>query len=90
MTTWQDIETEGRPVPLHVREGIASEWRRWFAWRPARLEQGGRVWLRSTWRRRFYPPIWFTPPAPVNGWLEYSDERRSRWEDPSPPSKEGE
>lgn len=65
--------------PLHIQDGHASEWKRWFAWRPVRSEQGFQIWLRKTWRRKFFPPMWFCPPAPYNGWNEYSDERRGFW-----------
>jgi hypothetical protein len=69
-------------APLHVREGLVTEWAPWFAWRPVRSEQGRWIWCRRTWRRRFRPPAWFVPPAPGNGWAEYSDERRGYWEHP--------
>lgn len=65
-------------VPLHITDGKAGAWERWFAWRPVRSEQGFWVWGRSTWRRWFYPPIWFVPPAPWR-WREYSDERCGWW-----------
>ena len=68
-------------VPLHILEGVATEWRRWFAWRPVWSEQGGWIWLRWTWCRHFTPPIWFTPPAPFGGWFEYSDRRLGWWEE---------
>jgi len=67
-------------TPMHVREGSASSWRRWFAWRPVHTERDGWIWLRFTFRRRFYPPIWFCPPAPFNGWFEYSDDKLGFWE----------
>ena len=67
-------------APLHVKEGRATEWRSHFAWWPVRLEQGGWAWMRSTWRRRFQPPAWFCPPAPIDGWNEYSDQKKSFWE----------
>lgn len=75
-------------APLHILDGEATAWERWFAWRPVLSEQGRYIWLRLTWRRRFYPPIWFCPPAPADGWSEYSDSRQSFWEsfrDPEPP-----
>lgn len=66
--------------PLHVIEGAATDWERWFAWRPVRTEQNAFCWLRSTWRRRFFPPLWFVPPAPVS-WWQYSDTQRTFWDD---------
>lgn len=72
-------------VPLHILEGTMTAWERWFAWRPVRSEQGNWIWLRSTWRRRFYPPLWFCPPAPVDGWVEYSDSRHGFWQDSRDP-----
>lgn len=68
-------------VPMHYLEGGATEWQKWFAWRPVRSEQGAWVWLRWTWRRRFTPPLWFCPPAPFDGWIEYSDDRLGYWEE---------
>jgi hypothetical protein len=68
-----------RELPLHIVDGEAQAWHRWFAWRPVRSEQGSYIWLRVTWRRRFLPPLWFCPPAPFEGWYEYSDERRGYW-----------
>lgn len=67
-------------IPLHIREGRASEWVRWFALRPVKSEQGHWIWLRWTWRRHFQPPAWFVPPAPATGWFEYSDIRKGFWE----------
>jgi hypothetical protein len=67
-------------APRHISEGHATSWVRWFAWRPVKTEQGRWVWLRHTYRRRFLPPLWFVPPAPFMGWMEYSDERRGPWE----------
>lgn len=65
--------------PLHVIEGKATAWSRHFVWLPVRSEQGFWIWLRRTWRRRFFAPIWFDP-APWDGWYQYSDERLSFWE----------
>jgi hypothetical protein len=66
-------------APMHVREGIFSPWKEHFAWWPVLSEQGDRIWLRHTWRRRFYAAVWFDP-APWDGWYEYSDVRLSKWE----------
>jgi hypothetical protein len=71
-------------IPLHILEGSPLPWHRWFAWRPVRSEQGDWIWMRKTWRRRFLPPVWFIPPAPADGWNEYSDIRKSFWEEVSP------
>lgn len=71
-------------TPMHYYEGLTSEWQRWFAWRPVKLEQGGWCWLRRTWRRRFTPPLWFVPPAPFDGWIEHSDEQLGYWEERAP------
>lgn len=64
--------------PMHVSEGAATPWKRWFAWRPVRTEQQTRVWLRPTWRRRYYPAPWFIMEA-QGGWWEYSDVPQGRW-----------
>lgn len=66
-------------APLHIIDGQALGWTRWFAWRPVRSEQGNWIWLRSTWRREFYPPLWFCPPAPYM-WREYSDTKQNYWD----------
>ena len=68
-------------APIYFRESAFTPWRRHFAWWPRLLEQGGRAWLRLTWRRRVLPPAWFVPPAPATGWFEYSDHKLSCWED---------
>ena len=70
-------------TPLHYLDGFATEWRPWFAWRPVRLEQRKWAWLRWTYCRRFTPPLWFCPPAPFNGWIEYSDVKLGYWEEPA-------
>ena len=67
-------------TPLHFREAVFSEWELWFAWRPVKSEQGKWIWLRQTWRRTVIPPAWFVPPAPGDGWSEYSDHKKSFWE----------
>ena len=68
-------------APLHIQEGVASEWEPWFAWYPVKTEQGPWIWLCRTYRRFFYPPAWFIPPAPWR-WREYSCVQKSFWEVP--------
>jgi hypothetical protein len=65
-------------VPMHVTEGHGEMWRRWFAWRPVRAEQGQLIWLRYTYRRRFWAAAWFVIPF----WEEYSDIKQSFWGSP--------
>lgn len=65
-------------LPMHIQEGQAGPWLRWFAWYPVRSEQDFWIWLRYTCRRWSYPPVWFCPPAPWR-WCEYSDERKNWW-----------
>jgi len=72
-------ESEQPYRPLHVIEGYRLPWERWFAWYPVRSEQGYRVWLRWTWRSRFFAALWFDP-APYGGYFQYSDERKDFWE----------
>jgi len=67
-------------APLHIRESFVTEWARHFAWLPTRTEQRTWVWLRWTWKRSVRPPAWFIPPAPADGWNEYSDDKRGYWE----------
>lgn len=67
-------------TPLHVREGFHTHWWRWFAWHPVRTEQGRWVWLRHTYRRLFWPPMWFCPPGPHGGVYEHSDVCRGFWD----------
>lgn len=71
-------------APLHVQEGCHTAWRRKFVFM-AQLEQGGWAILRRTWRRRFYAPLWFCPPAPYDGWHQYSDIQLGFWEIESAP-----
>jgi hypothetical protein len=68
-----------KDAPLHIHEARYTRWSRWFAWRPVKTEQCRSVWLRWTYRRKVYPPIWFVPPAPIV-WNEFSDEQRGFWE----------
>lgn len=70
-------------APLHVREGKYSAWRSWFAWYPVVTEQRTWVWGRRTWRRTFFPPLWFIPPAPC-ALPEFSDVKRGFWEVETP------
>ncbi len=68
-----------KDTPLHIQEGVASDWERVFAWLPVRLQEGGTAWLRPVFRRYFYPPVWFVGPAPYR-WREYSLIPASFWE----------
>lgn len=75
MTFWETPDGWHERTPLHVREGEAGPWERWFAWFPVRVgaspeTYGYLVWLETIERRWFYPPIWFIPPAPWR-WREY-------------------
>lgn len=66
-------------IPMHIQEGVATKWEPYFAWLPVKTEQGTWVWLRKTNRRWFYPPAWFSPPAPTC-WAEYSDYCQGKWD----------
>lgn len=79
MTTGSDAERPSPYQPLHIQEGGGEPWRRWFARRPVKSQQGGWVWLRRTWRRHYWPAPWFILEA-QGGWNEYSDTKQSFWE----------
>lgn len=75
MAYWETDDGWHPYTPLHVREGMAGPWQRWFAWFPVVVDaspgcDGRRVWLTYVERRWFYPPTWFIPPAP-HRWREY-------------------
>jgi hypothetical protein len=74
------MNADNRTAPLHVQEGAATEWRRWFAWHPVRLSSqvyecpgysywhdGSWTWLRWVERRRFYAAPWFV----IHRWDEF-------------------
>lgn len=67
-------------APMHVKEGAATSWFRWFAWRPVLLSSqvyenpgytymhtGDWTWFRWVERRRFYAAPWFV----IHAWDEF-------------------
>ena len=67
--------------PLHVSEGVALPWYKWFAWRPVKSEQDNWIWLRYTYRRRFCPASWFLAGVIAdNSYWQYSDIQKSIWD----------
>lgn len=60
-------------TPMHVKEGHAGQWYRWFAWRPVQMSEpyGKLVWLKTIERRTFFPALWFVHIVPQ--WEEYRE-----------------
>lgn len=55
---------------IKIQDILSLKWRRWFAWRPIRLNNGNVVWCKWTYRRKTsmtlrwradYSPGTFTP-----------------------------
>ncbi len=67
-------------TPMHLREAAYTGWQKWFAWYPVKTEQDEWCFLRYTYYRYAFLPVWFSRSINCDYIVQYSHNKKGESE----------